>query len=62
MDQPERSGLAEGPRLSPTDRNDGPDPRDRAALGVAMDVFYSEKSLYGIRPDRAALDDLRAKA
>ena len=34
---------------------------DLAALGVEMDVFYSEKSLYGTGRIEAALDDLRAK-
>lgn len=34
---------------------------DLAALGVAMDVFYSEKSLYGTGRIEAAIDDLRGK-
>ena len=34
---------------------------DLAALGVEMDVFYSEKSLYGTGRIEAALDDLRDK-
>ncbi len=34
---------------------------DLAALGVAMDVFYSEKSLYGTGRIEAALKDLRDK-
>ncbi|MEX0310319.1 MAG: arginine--tRNA ligase, partial [Tateyamaria sp.] len=34
---------------------------DLAALGVEMDVFYSEKSLYGTGLIEAALDDLRGK-
>ncbi|WP_416915625.1 MAG: arginine--tRNA ligase [Roseicyclus sp.] len=34
---------------------------DLKALGVEMDVFYSEKSLYGTGRIEAALDDLRAK-
>ncbi|MEP4198222.1 MAG: arginine--tRNA ligase [Aliishimia sp.] len=34
---------------------------DLAALGVEMDVFYSEKSLYGTDKIEAALKDLRAK-
>ncbi|MEO0745885.1 MAG: arginine--tRNA ligase [Pseudomonadota bacterium] len=34
---------------------------DLAALGVEMDVFYSEKSLYGTGRIEAALDDLRGK-
>jgi len=34
---------------------------DLAALGVEMDVFYSEKSLYGTGRIEAAIDDLRAK-
>jgi arginyl-tRNA synthetase len=34
---------------------------DLKALGVEMDVFYSEKSLYGTGRIEAALDDLRGK-
>ncbi|MDG4649771.1 arginine--tRNA ligase [Roseibacterium sp. SDUM158017] len=34
---------------------------DLAALGVRMDVFYSEKSLYGTGRIEAAIEDLRAK-
>ena len=34
---------------------------DLAALGVKMDVFFSEKSLYGTGRIEAALDDLRGK-
>ncbi len=34
---------------------------DLAALGVQMDVFYSEKSLYGTGRIEAAIDDLRSK-
>ncbi len=34
---------------------------DLAALGVAMDVYYSEKSLYGTGRIEAALDSLKAK-
>jgi len=34
---------------------------DLAALGVAMDVFYSEKSLYGTGLIEAAIADLRGK-
>ena len=34
---------------------------DLAALGVEMDVFYSEKSLYGTGRIEAALADLRGK-
>lgn len=34
---------------------------DLAALGVTMDVFFSEKSLYGTGKIEAALDDLDAK-
>ena len=34
---------------------------DLAALGVEMDVFYSEKSLYGTGQIEAAIDALRAK-
>ncbi|MEL6466110.1 MAG: arginine--tRNA ligase [Pseudomonadota bacterium] len=35
--------------------------KDLAALGVEMDVFYSEKSLYGTGRIEAALADLRGK-
>ncbi|MGD1882596.1 MAG: arginine--tRNA ligase [Paracoccaceae bacterium] len=34
---------------------------DLAALGVEMDVFYSEKSLYGTGQIEASIDDLRSK-
>ena len=34
---------------------------DLALLGVEMDVFYSEKSLYGTGRIEAAIDDLRGK-
>lgn len=34
---------------------------DLAMLGVEMDVFYSEKSLYGTGRIEAAIDDLRSK-
>ncbi len=34
---------------------------DLKSLGVEMDVFYSEKSLYGTGRIEAALDDLRSK-
>ncbi len=34
---------------------------DLALLGVKMDVFYSEKSLYGTGKIEAAIDDLRGK-
>ena len=34
---------------------------DLAALGITMDVFYSEKSLYGTGQIDAAIDDLRGK-
>lgn len=34
---------------------------DLSALGVEMDVFYSEKSLYGTGRIEAALDDLKGK-
>ncbi|MGX0977164.1 arginyl-tRNA synthetase [Roseovarius sp. MBR-51] len=34
---------------------------DLAALGVEMDVFYSEKSLYGTGLIEAAIEDLRGK-
>ncbi|WP_074257651.1 arginine--tRNA ligase [Vannielia litorea] len=35
--------------------------QDLAALGVQMDVFFSEKSLYGTGKIEAAIDDLRGK-
>ena len=35
--------------------------RDLAALGVEMDVYYSEKSLYDTGKIEAAIEDLRAK-
>jgi arginyl-tRNA synthetase len=35
---------------------------DLAVLGVAMDVFYSEKSLYGTGRIEAAIADLKARA
>jgi len=35
--------------------------QDLAALGVGMDVFYSEKSLYGTGRIEAAIEDLRDK-
>ncbi len=34
---------------------------DLAALGITMDVFYSEKSLYGSGRIEAAIEDLRGK-
>ena len=34
---------------------------DLAALGVTMDVFFSEKALYGTGKIEAAIEDLRAK-
>jgi arginyl-tRNA synthetase len=34
---------------------------DLAALGIEMDVFFSEKSLYGTGRIEAAIEDLRAK-
>ena len=34
---------------------------DLAALGVAMDVFYSEKSLYGTGRIEAAIEDLKSR-
>ncbi len=34
---------------------------DLASLGVKMDVFYSEKSLYGTGRIESAIDDLKAK-
>jgi len=58
--QPEEVWLAEV-RDFATDRMMDLIREDLAALGVAMDVFYSEKSLYGTGRIEAALDDLRGK-
>jgi arginyl-tRNA synthetase len=58
--QPEETWLAEI-RDFATDRMMELIREDLAALGVRMDVFYSEKSLYGTGRIEAALDDLRGK-
>ncbi|NKX44827.1 arginine--tRNA ligase [Roseicyclus persicicus] len=58
--QPEETWLAEI-RDFATDRMMELIREDLAALGVKMDVFYSEKSLYGTGRIEAALDDLRGK-
>jgi arginyl-tRNA synthetase len=58
--QPEETWLAEV-RDFATDRMMALIREDLAALGVEMDVFYSEKSLYGTGRIEAALDDLRGK-
>ncbi|MHA7886313.1 arginine--tRNA ligase [Roseicyclus sp.] len=58
--QPEETWLAEV-RDFATDRMMALIREDLKALGVEMDVFYSEKSLYGTGRIEAALDDLRGK-
>jgi arginyl-tRNA synthetase len=60
VDQPEETWLAEV-RDFATDRMMALIREDLKALGVEMDVFYSEKSLYGTGRIEAALDDLRGK-
>ena len=60
VDQPEEVWLAEA-RDFATDRMMGLIREDLAALGVEMDVFFSEKSLYGTGRIEAALDALEAK-
>lgn len=57
---PEDVWLAEV-RVFSTDAMMGLIQDDLAALGVKMDVFYSEKSLYGTGQIEAALDDLKGK-
>jgi arginyl-tRNA synthetase len=61
VDQPEEVWLAEI-RDFATDKMMDLIREDLASLGVAMDVFYSEKSLYGTGRIEAALEDLRGKA
>jgi arginyl-tRNA synthetase len=58
--QPEETWLAEV-RDFATDRMMALIRDDLKALGVEMDVFYSEKSLYGTGRIEAAIDDLRGK-
>ncbi|GAA0304496.1 arginine--tRNA ligase [Rhodovulum strictum] len=60
LDQPEAVWLTEV-RDFATDRMMDLIRADLAALGVAMDVFYSEKSLYGTGRIEAAIEALRAK-
>jgi len=60
VDQPEDVWLAEVRSYS-TDAMMDLIRADLAALGVEMDVFFSEKSLYGTGRIEAAIDDLRAK-
>ncbi len=60
VDQPEDVWLAELRSFS-TDAMMELIREDLAALGVEMDVFYSEKSLYGTGLIEAAIEDLRAK-
>ena len=60
VDQPEDVWLADV-RVFSTDAMMDMIRDDLAALGVKMDVFYSEKSLYGTGRIEAAIDDLRAK-
>jgi arginyl-tRNA synthetase len=58
--QPEETWLAEVRNFA-TDRMMALIRDDLKALGVEMDVFYSEKSLYGTGRIEAAIDDLRGK-
>ncbi|MFK7937919.1 MAG: arginine--tRNA ligase [Roseovarius sp.] len=60
VDQPEATWLAEVRAFS-TDAMMALIREDLAALGVKMDVFYSEKSLYGTGQIEAALTDLESK-
>jgi len=60
VDQPEAVWLAEV-RAFATDAMLGLIRADLAALGVEMDVFFSEKSLYGTGQIEAALADLDSK-
>ena len=60
VDQPEDVWLAEVRSYS-TDAMMDLIRADLAALGVHMDVFFSEKSLYGTGLIEAAIEDLRAK-
>ncbi|MEM1351778.1 MAG: arginine--tRNA ligase [Pseudomonadota bacterium] len=59
-DQPEAAWLQEV-RTFATDAMMDLIRADLKALGVEMDVFYSEKSLYGTGRIEAAIDDLEAK-
>jgi len=60
VDQPEDVWLAEV-RAYSTDAMMDLIRADLGALGVEMDVFFSEKSLYGTGRIEAAIDNLRAK-
>ncbi len=60
VDQPEDVWLAEV-RLYSTDAMMDLIRADLASLGIKMDVFFSEKSLYGTGRIEAALADLEAK-
>ena len=60
VDQPEETWLAEL-RDFATDAMMRLIREDLAALGVEMDVFYSERSLYGTGRIEAAIEDLRGK-
>ncbi|QXT38971.1 arginine--tRNA ligase [Gymnodinialimonas ceratoperidinii] len=60
VDQPESEWLAEVREFA-TEKMMDLIRKDLAMLGVEMDVFYSEKSLYGTGRIEAAIDDLRGK-
>lgn len=60
VDQPEAVWLAEL-REHATDAMMDLIRADLASLGIEMDVFFSEKSLYGTGRIEAAIEDLRAK-
>ncbi|MBT8155258.1 arginine--tRNA ligase [Epibacterium ulvae] len=60
IDQPEDAWL-ETFRLFATDEMMKLIREDLALLGIEMDVFYSEKSLYGTGRIEAALEELKAK-
>ena len=60
VDQPEDVWLAEVREFS-TDAMMGLIREDLALLGIKMDVFYSEKSLYGTGRIEAALEELENK-
>jgi len=60
LDQPEDVWLAEVREFA-TDKMMEMIRGDLAALGVEMDVFFSEKSLYGTGRIEAAIESLRAK-
>jgi arginyl-tRNA synthetase len=60
VDQPESVWLADVREFA-TEKMMDLIRKDLAMLGVEMDVFYSEKSLYGTGRIEAAIDDLRGK-